>query len=130
MAFGAEQRMLAFMGNRAIFLSHGRVAGSQMSQTIKGNAFGTFLETMNIGKATRDPRFELEETAKKALQFLAADPKASDPKTLSGRLGIDDQQLGQVLAFLGQAGMLEQTTDGSIALTSFGRDALGTFSIT
>ncbi|MFZ3235123.1 MAG: hypothetical protein WA417_17945 [Stellaceae bacterium] len=99
----------------------------------RANAFGTFLQTMNVGKTAADPatspEFNLEESAKRALQYLSERSGRSNQKDLRDALQVNPDQIGQILGYLIKAGIIEQPREDEVVLTGFGRDALGVFSV-
>ncbi len=99
----------------------------------RANTFGTFLQTMKVGKVATDqataPEFDLETSAKQALQSLLSRSGVSNPKDLRDQLHLTPEQWQQVLDYLMEAGMVEQPQADQIVLTGYARDALGVFSI-
>lgn len=101
-------------------------------ESSRANNFGTFLQTMNIGKAVKPadiPEFDLETSAKRALQGLLRRSGISKPKDLGDELGVSPEQLKEVLDYLVRAGMVALPNEDAVMLTGFGKDAMGVFAV-
>ncbi len=96
----------------------------------RANSFGTFLQTMNAGKQDPVVGFDREASAKLALVYLSQQKGPTSQTDLGRSLGVTEDQCRQVVAYLEDAGMVEQIDNNKLKLSGFGNDALGVFSVT
>jgi hypothetical protein len=89
-----------------------------------------FLQAMNAGKpGARIGVFDREASAKLVLENLSTRDAPVTWADISGLASLTQEQTGAVIAYLVDAGMVEQLDDDKVALSSFGRDALGVFAV-
>jgi len=94
----------------------------------KANAFGSFLQTMNTGRPDTQP-FDREASAKLVLQQLPSRNGPATPMEVAALASITLEQADEVIAYLVESGMVEQSSDGRVILSGFGQDALGVFAV-
>jgi hypothetical protein len=105
------------------------------------NNFGTFLETVNVGrdrpKGSGEQSFDLEVAAKQALEILhhhtdtVTENQLYDDLRLRG-IDLQPDRFHDVIKYLQNAEMIVMTTEGSritIRLTDFAIDALKVFAV-
>jgi hypothetical protein len=99
----------------------------------RANSFGSFLQTMNVSKSAPTPKgetqFDVETSAKTALQSLAAHAGLMESTALRDELALTHDDFSKVLAYLSDTGMISVPTSNDITLSGFGRDAMAIFAI-
>jgi hypothetical protein len=110
------------------------ISASESAMSSKANTFGTFLQTLNSGKdkdpalRTPDTSFDLEASAKRALQFLVERKGNGTLKDLESALALPPELALRVADYLVEASLIARSGD-MVELTSFGRSAMNMFSL-
>ena len=73
--------------------------------------------------------FDREASAKLALHYLSTHKGPANRAGVGRDLGLTEDQCGQVIAYLVDAGMVEQLDNDQVKLSGFGDDALGVFAV-
>lgn len=96
----------------------------------KADSFSTFLQTVNSdrpGSRAAGGGFDIEASAKQALRLIAS-RKALSGQELGRTLELTPDQTSQILDYLERTGLIARSGE-MVELTGFGKDALGTFSV-
>ncbi len=94
----------------------------------RANSIGSFLQTVHSGKPAL-PAFDREASAKLVLQYLSSNKGPVTRAQAGIALGLDQDKVQEVVAYLHDAGMIEKLDSDRVMLSSFGDDALGVFAV-